>query len=105
MKLEALVLDEVMAIREGVVSVLKQTNQVEVVMACEQPEEALAEVAKRSFNLALIDLDLGPQNGILLGRQLLKLNPNLKVIIYTKEPSVVIAAEVYRHEYLNPALK
>lgn len=105
MKLQTLVLDEVMAIREGVVSILNQIPQVEVVTVCEQPEDALAEIARRRFNLALIDLQLGHENGILLGRQLLKLNPELKVIIYTKETSIVIAAEVYRQEYLNPAAR
>lgn len=105
MRLETLVLDEVMAIREGVVSILNRVPQISVAKVCEQPEEALAEANRRNFDLALIDLQLGHENGILLGRQLLKLNPELKVVIYTKETSIVIAAEVYRHEYQNLSIR
>ncbi len=105
MKFEALVLDEVMAIREGVVAILKRIPQVNVLTVCEKPEDALAEVASRQYHFALVGLQLGDKNGILVGRQLLKLNPDLKVIIYTKETSIVIAAEVYRHEYLTSSAR
>ncbi len=100
-KLQILILDEVMAIREGVVSILKQIPQIDSITVCESTKAALAEIAVRPYNIALIDLQLGKENGILLGRELLKLKPDLKVIIYTSETSVVIAAEVYRHEYLR----
>ncbi|HEX2912513.1 MAG TPA: response regulator transcription factor [Chloroflexia bacterium] len=102
---EVLVLDDVMATREGVVSIVNRVPNVRVTKMCESSSEALEAVMQHSFDLALVDLQSGEENGILLGRRLLEINPELKVIIYTREASVVIAAEVYRHEYLNPPVR
>jgi DNA-binding NarL/FixJ family response regulator len=49
--------------------------------------------------LILSDLRLGKTNGIELGRTLLDLAPDLRVVIYTQEPSWTLAVEVLRYEY------
>jgi DNA-binding NarL/FixJ family response regulator len=49
--------------------------------------------------LVLSDLRLGNDNGIELGRALLEVAPDLRVVIYTQDPSWTLAAEVFRHEY------
>lgn len=98
-RLRVLVTDDVMATREGVVAILNRVPSVEVAKICERPEECLEAVRQDHYDLALVDLQLREENGIVLGRQLLKFDPQLKVIIYTKEASIVIAAEVFRHEY------
>jgi DNA-binding NarL/FixJ family response regulator len=94
-----LVIDDIVATREGVIAILNRIPGVEVSKACEKGSEALEAVQQEHFDLALTDLQLGEENGIVLGRQLLKLDTNLKVIVYTKEASIVIAAEVFRYEY------
>ncbi len=49
--------------------------------------------------LVLSDLRLGNGNGVELGRTLLDVAPNLRVVIYTQDPSWTLAAEVFRQEY------
>lgn len=49
--------------------------------------------------LVLSDLRLGNGNGVELGRILLDIVPNLRVVIYTQDPSWTLAAEVFRQEY------
>ncbi len=98
-KYKVLVTDDVLATRMGVVAILNRVPGLEVTKVCENPVQAMEAVRQEHFDLALTDLQLGEENGIVLGRQLLKLDPRLKVIIYTKEASIVIAAEVFRHEY------
>ncbi len=49
--------------------------------------------------LVLSDLRLGRSNGVELGRSLLDLAPDLRVVIYTQEPSWTLATEVLRREY------
>jgi hypothetical protein len=44
-------------------------------------------------------LRLGTGNGVELGRALLEIAPELRVVIYTQDPSWTLAAEVFRHEY------
>jgi DNA-binding NarL/FixJ family response regulator len=99
---KVLVVDDVMATREGVVAILNRVPGIEVARVCETADEAREEIKKRHFDLVMCDLQLGEDNGIVLGRELLKINPDLKIVIYTKETSVVIAAEVFRHEYNKP---
>jgi DNA-binding NarL/FixJ family response regulator len=49
--------------------------------------------------LVLSDLHLGTDNGVLLGRALLEIAPDLRVVIYTQDPSWTLAAEIFRQEY------
>lgn len=49
--------------------------------------------------LVLSDLRLGNDNGIELGRSLLEIAPDLRVVIYTQDPSWTLAVEVFRREY------
>jgi DNA-binding NarL/FixJ family response regulator len=96
---KVLVVDDIVATREGVAAILSRIPGVEVVRTCERGDEALEAVKQTHFDLAMTDLQLGEENGIVLGRQLMKLDHELKVIVYTKEASIVIAGEVFRHEY------
>ncbi len=99
---KVLLVDDFLAIREGMLTILNRTPGVEVAGLCSTSSETLEAVKAQHYDLALLDLQLGDDNGIELGRQLLALDPALKVIIYTKEASLVIAAEVFRHEYHKP---
>jgi DNA-binding NarL/FixJ family response regulator len=49
--------------------------------------------------LVLSDLRLGHFNGVELGRALLDIAPEMRVVIYTQEPSWTLATEVLRREY------
>ena len=49
--------------------------------------------------MALSDLHLGTDNGVRLGRKLLEIAPELRVVIYTQDPSWTLAAEIFRQEY------
>lgn len=49
--------------------------------------------------LVLSDLRLGNANGIELGRSLLRIAPELRIVIYTQDPSWTLAAEIFRQEY------
>ncbi len=51
--------------------------------------------------LLLSDLHLGDENGIELGRALLEIAPELRVVIYSQDPSWTIAAEIFRREYTS----
>lgn len=49
--------------------------------------------------MVLSDLHLGMDNGVRLGRTLLEIAPGLRVIVYTRDPSWTLAAEIFRQEY------
>ncbi len=53
--------------------------------------------------MVLSDLHLGTDNGVRLGRKLLEIAPELRVVIYTQDPSWTLAAEIFRQEYARGA--
>jgi DNA-binding NarL/FixJ family response regulator len=59
-------------------------------------DEAYQVFETTKIDLALIDLALGGELGTAIGRSLRQLQPNLIVIIYTREKSMVLAAEILK---------
>lgn len=98
-KLRLLIVDDILAAREGLVAIANRTQNIMLVKTCEDGAEALIEAEYNYYDVALVDLQLGRDNGILVGRKLIEIAPNLRVIIYSKEASIVVAAEIFRHEY------
>jgi NtrC-family two-component system response regulator AlgB len=66
------------------------------VMAVSNFQDALAETARRSFELALVDLRLGTENGLDLIPALLAQTPWLKIIVITAYASIDTAVEAMR---------
>jgi NtrC-family two-component system response regulator AlgB len=59
-------------------------------------ELGLAELKEGKFDSVLLDLNLGPEKGLDVLDQILKLQPNLPVIIFTAQGSVKTAVEAMR---------
>ena len=91
-----LVIDDQLVQREGVVKVVEATGKMRVVGAVGSGKEAELLVQRESVELALIDLVLHNEHGTDIGRALRNRRPGLKVIIYTREKSMVLASEIFR---------
>lgn len=105
-----IVIDDTPVKRRGVSDFVEETpllrlhaqtgNMAETLQLVEALREGNAAINPRLAGwLVLSDLRLGDENGIELGRALLELAPNLRVVIYTQDPSWTLAAEVFRREY------
>jgi len=93
-----LIIDDQLVQREGLTKVVEATGRMRVVGAVSSGAEAVHVVEREAVQLALIDLVLQGEHGTHVGRQLLNLCPALKAIIYTREKSMVLAAEIFREE-------
>jgi len=93
-----LVVDDQLVQREGIARVVEATGMMRVVGAVSSGEEALRVVESTPVDLALVDLVLHEQNGTEVGRALRQIRPELKVIIYTREKSMVLASEIFREQ-------
>jgi DNA-binding NarL/FixJ family response regulator len=100
-KWKVLVVDNSMVTREGIAAILKRVDGVELVMTCESFSQALEALEKTSFNLVLIDLQLGRSTGILAGRELLGHYPGLNIMVYSKVAGTSLLSELYRQEYVE----
>ena len=93
--------------REGIARVIHDSGSMHVVFATGSSEEALNLIRYQHIDLALIDLVLSKQRGTTVGRIMRRLQPDLIVIIYTHENSMVLAADIFwsNKETGQPALQ
>jgi DNA-binding NarL/FixJ family response regulator len=93
--IRVLILDDELVQREGIARVVEDARVMTVVGRAATPQEALATLEERPADLALVDLKLGNhRSGIDAGREMRRIQPELKVIIYTSEKKMVLAAEI-----------
>jgi DNA-binding NarL/FixJ family response regulator len=103
----ALILDDQLVQREGIARVIEATGTMRVVGVADTAERALDILRSEPIDLALVDLVLRRQRGIAVGRAMRRLQPNLEVIIYTHEKSMVLAADIFwaRRNSAQPGLQ
>jgi DNA-binding NarL/FixJ family response regulator len=104
-----IVIDDTPIKRRGVCEYVEETSLLHLyAQAGDAPEmlrlvEKICEEHQHNANLAgwlvLSDLHLGNDNGVELGRALLEIAPQMRVVIYTQDPSWTLAAEIFRREY------
>ena len=104
-----IVIDDTPIKRRGVCEFVEETPQLRLhaqtgdAASTIQLVEALSDEHIENSTLAgwfvLSDLHLGNDNGIELGRTLLGIAPDVRVVVYTQDPSWTLAAEVFRREY------
>ena len=102
-----LILDDQLVQREGVARVVNDSGSMHVVSATGSVEEAISVIQQEHIEMALIDLVLSKQRGTAVGRTMRRLQPDLNVIIYTHEKSMVLAADIFwsNKESGQPALQ
>ncbi|MFW6082644.1 MAG: response regulator [Chloroflexota bacterium] len=93
-----LILDDQLVQRQGIAQVVEETGVMQVVGLASRAEEAYAILQSRHVDLALVDLVLGRRTGTTVGRVLRQRKPELNVVIYTRENSMVLAADILRED-------
>ena len=96
-----LVVDDERIIRDSLAEFLGQEGF--SVAACASAEEALVRAQKEAFDIALCDVQLPGMDGIALLDRLLKLNPEMLVLLITAYGTVESAVEAFQrgaHDYL-----
>jgi DNA-binding NarL/FixJ family response regulator len=93
--LRVLILDDQLVQREGFARIVENTGVMRVVAATGSPSEALEYLGSNPVDLALVDLVLDQQRGTVIGRSMRRIQPNLAVIMYTGEKSMVLAADIF----------
>jgi len=89
-----LIVDDEENIRRITVVVLEAMGHESV--GVENGAAALQQLENDTFDIAFLDLKLGGESGLDLLPQLLKVNPELEVIVFTAHASIETAAEAMR---------
>ncbi len=59
-------------------------------------EQALTTIKEEKFDTVLLDLNLGRENGLEVLTEMLKVRPNLAIVMFTAQGSVSTAVEAMR---------
>ena len=86
-KIEVLLCDDHKLIRDGIESMLLNTDDIEVVGSVSSGEEAVNEVRLRRPDLILMDIMMGGMTGIEATRWIKEFDPTIKIILVTMEIS------------------
>jgi NtrC-family two-component system response regulator AlgB len=89
-----LVIDDELNIRKTLSLFFEAEGQ--TVFAVSNPDDALTEASRRSFDLALLDLRLGTSSGLDLIPKLLATSPWLKIVVITAYASIDTAVEAIK---------
>ena len=89
-----LIIDDEENIRRATVVVLEAIGHETV--SVENAAAALKQVENGAFDVAFLDLKLGGESGLDLLPELLKINPQLDVIVFTAYASIETAVEAMR---------
>ncbi len=95
-KIRILLTDDHKLIREGIASMLSQTDDIEVVGSVGSGEEAINECREKTPDVVLMDIMMPGMTGIEATRWIKTTDPDIKVILLTQEIS---------KEYVSAAIK
>ncbi|WP_165423786.1 response regulator transcription factor [Ktedonosporobacter rubrisoli] len=108
-QIPVIVVDDTPVKLRGIAEFVGETSTLQLYAQLTKPAEAMklieticqeqAQSPTLAGWLVLLDLHLGSTNGLELGRGLLELAPDLRIVIYTQDASWTLAAEIFRHEY------
>jgi len=105
--LHVLILDDQYVQREGIARVVEDAEAMKVVASTDSPIHAIETLAREKVDLVLVDLVLKRERGTAIGREMRSIKPDVPVIIYTHEKSMILAADIFwsKKEAGQPALQ
>ena len=86
-KIKVLLCDDHKLIREGIESMLLNTEDIEVIGSISSGEEAINEIRQNRPDIILMDIMMGGMNGIEATRWIKEFDPTVKIILVTMEIS------------------
>jgi two-component system response regulator NreC len=94
--LKLLLVDDHPIVREGLEAVISQQPGFVVQGTAASAEEALKFISKFHPDLAIVDISLPGKNGILLIKDILKISPDTKIIVYTMHDAESYAERAFK---------
>ena len=82
-KIQVFILSQQFLLRQGIEHSLSSTEDIEISGATELDGEVLSAIDNQPPDVALVDIDASPDNGLTLARRIRQHSPNIAVIVLT----------------------
>jgi len=80
-KLNILLADDHKIFREGIKELLIKENEIDSITEASNGNEVIEIINKQSFNVIILDIDMGSPNGIEVTKQLIEEQPDINILI------------------------
>lgn len=97
--MDILVIDDEKLIREATMQIVEDAGH--YAESAQDSATALEAIKESTFDLALLDVNLGRENGLDLLDEILKRNPQLPVVVFTAAANISLAVEAMRRGALD----
>jgi DNA-binding NarL/FixJ family response regulator len=87
-KIKVVIVDDHTIIRDGLVSLFKGNNEIEITTSLENGACLLEAMETETFDVVLLDMDMPVMNGLDTAAEVLKKHPTTKILIHTMSESV-----------------
>ncbi|MEL4287291.1 response regulator [Shewanella xiamenensis] len=96
LKAKILLVDDHAIVREGLSSLIDQHQGFLVAAHASTIEQALGLVVRQPFDVTIVDLSLNKQNGLDLVKELNRLSPDTKILVFSMHPEEIYAERALR---------
>jgi len=96
LKAKILLVDDHAIVREGLSSLIDQHQGFLVAAQASTIEQALELVVRQPFDVIIVDLSLNKQNGLDLVKELNRLSPDTKILVFSMHPEEIYAERALR---------
>jgi len=83
MPIKVLIVDDHRLVRRGILSLLKEVTGIEAIGEAESGEAAIQFIKEKNPDVVLMDLQMPGMGGLEATRKILRINPDIKVLILT----------------------
>lgn len=105
MRTKIAITDDHVMVLEGITSMLQDTPEIQIVGIYENAKQTIENIEIDRPDVLLLDINLPDINGIDLSKQLLKIQPNLKIIALTNFEDISFVKRTLKNGVLGYLLK
>jgi DNA-binding NarL/FixJ family response regulator len=105
MKIKIAITDDHVMVLQGIVAMLQDTVELQIVGTYENAKQTIENIEIDKPDVLLLDINLPDINGIDLSKQLLKIQPNLKIIALTNFEDISFVKRMLKNGVLGYLLK
>lgn len=93
-KISVVIADDHKMFREGISTLLNLSDDIEVIAEAENGAELLRIASTTTFDVAILDIDMGEMSGIEVAEKLSRSNPEIKILVLSMHSEITFVVKM-----------